>query len=275
MQVRSGTEFLLGGSQHICAPHPDLQDFDSAGEILKMLLLPRGRLQDSGVNNQRAVKTVAAGLKRLKQLLRSDLYNKLEAEDLVALLYQEVLALYKSHLAQQDALQSPTQILQSRMSSNELGKLPKATPKIQPNMSFLQKGIRGMRRADSKAFTTKTLSVYGDVGLFRPEPHFISKEEMKNWKSALHVFSAAREPLLYASNAGIADIDEKFGAPFLIESLGLKYPNPEKFYRTIYVQSLLTFNVSIGGSVRSVCVPDWLDWDPTPFFYEQVSREYV
>ena len=120
-QVRSGTEFLLGGSKEICARNPDLDsdDFDPSGEVLKLLLLPRGKKEGSeerqqeysaAVRNPRAVKMVGMGLKRLKHLLQSDLYSALEAEDLVAILYREVLTLYEMHLSEKDntgSLNSP------------------------------------------------------------------------------------------------------------------------------------------------------------------------
>jgi len=61
------------------------------------------------------------------------------------------------------------------------------------------------------------------------------------------------------------------GLAGLVERLGLKYVGPEKLYCTIYVQPLLAFNIKVGDGLHPVLVPDWLDWDPNAFFYQQVA----
>ena len=266
---------MLGGAKEICAAgtSSDAENFDAAGQIYALLRLQRLNATDSAINSARAVKMVGMGLKRLKQILKTDLYNKLEAEDLKSILYLEVLALYKSHLTEQESSVPPQ--------SPHLGEtfsVPEV-PKLHPAVSF--RGLRGFSSMNkrtstfSKSSSMKSLMRPGsfkstmssaDGSLFRPEPHFVSKQEMRGWKSVLQVFAATRQPLLESTD------NSHYGSQRLIESLGLKYPNPEKFYRTIYVQPLLIFHVKMSGSIRDVLVPDWLDWDPSTIFYQQVKQ---
>jgi hypothetical protein len=134
----------------------------------------------------------------------------------------------------------------------------------------IAKNSKGPSRSlSARSLSTKSSSSHGDGALFRPEPHFVSKQEMRSWRSVLQVFTVVRQPLI-ASEA--LNTDACIHHPRLIESLGLKYPNPEKFFRTIYVQPLLTFHVKIGPGVGLLSVPDWLDWDPKPnsFFYDHL-----
>jgi hypothetical protein len=133
----------------------------------------------------------------------------------------------------------------------------------------IAKNPKGLSRSlSARSLSAKSSSSHGDGALFRPEPHFVSKQEMRSWRSVLQVFTVVRQPLI-ASEA--LNTDACIHHPRLIESLGLKYPNPEKFFRTIYVQPLLTFHVKIGPGVGLLSVPDWLDWDPTLFFCDHLS----
>ena len=276
-QVRAGTEFLLGGSKQLSLPNLEaaVQDFDTASEILTLLRLPRGIQGQHGdrgqsaVNSVRAVKMVGLGLKRLKHLLKTDLYDKLEAEDLKAILYREVLQLHQNHVSELEAFNAAPPA-PSRETSIE------QTTTLQHTVSF-SAAPRGLRRTDSKIQpASRSLAATSSKGsfasrasnddtLFRPGPHFVSKQEMRGWKSTLQVFEAARQAFMDAQASPTC------GPPLLVECLGLKFPNPEKFYRTIYVVPLLTFHVRIGGGVCDVQVPDWLDWDPTSFFHQQIT----
>jgi len=258
-QVRCGIELLLGGSKEICAAGAELEseDFDPAGEILSLLRVQRVRPKESGVDIPRAVKIVGAGLKRLKQLLRSDLYSMLEAEDLQAILYLEVIAVHKLQ-SEQEGSRSPHHLPATPAQHSHEA----SDAKLHPSVSFSIP--KGLRRSDSKTGKGSFRSISSfDGALFRPEPHFVSKQEMRAWKSVCQVFSATRKAL--------ETHGPEHGSPLLIETLGLKLARPERIYQHVYVQPLLTFHVKMGEQMHNVAVPDWLDWDPTSVFYANMT----
>ena len=297
-QLNVAVQFLLGGapphlSFRASASSPGsntkaaerVSDFDAAGEVLRLLGVARRRPGEKATENPRAVKMVVRGLKQLKQTLvcarcrraiehksgyyclanggeapcaRASLYEKLQVDDIKAILYHEVLALFYETKPDEVPPAGNPYIRDPAASSKPT---TPATPYSPIHKSF----SKGLRRVDSRksegfGFTGK---VAGDAALFRPEPHFVSKAGMRRWKSVLHVYEATRVPLLDAS--------DQYGPRDFVEALGLTCSNVEEVYKTIYVQPLLTFNVSISGGIHVVQVPDWLDWDPGAFFYSQAT----